>query len=260
VNCGLQASNIQIFRSLSRGITVAGACNASFSNFYIDTTANSGLGVGQDPNFATLVPTNTTFTNGVVRSSGRFNSPVVSGKDCIDISKSVKTTVTNVECSYPLIDGVFIDDAADQVTLSGVTVDAAPNVGIQAVNATNISLTNTVSRNSLGGGYAFQQMNMGTIVGASTCSSGTYGFYHSDATNMVESKLSSYDSSEGNSSNRAWWAENNSGPISLTGINIIDDETTLPIVVGGASDSKGSIVISDVSSDTHSSSVKLQLP
>lgn len=232
VNCGLTASNIQIYRSLSSGIAVRGGCNATFSNFYIDTTANSGLIVAQDPNFGTLVPKSATFNTGTVLSSGRFSSPVVSGKDCIDVSTSQGATFNNVACVYPLINGARIDGNANAVTLNGVTVDAAPNVGFAVTSATNVWLTNTVSRGSAGGGYVFNGVSAGSLNDAFACNSGVYGYYHAGTSKLAETNLTSYDSSEGNSSNRAWWAENGSSAISLNGISLVDDQTHNPIVVG----------------------------
>jgi hypothetical protein len=250
VNCGLSASNIQIYRSLSSGIAVRGACNSTFSNFYIDTTANSGLIVAQDPNFSTLVPQSAIFKNGTVLSSGRISSPVVSGKDCIDISTSQGTSISNVACVYPLISGVRTDGGANDVTLNGVTVDAAPNLGFQIDDATNVWLTNTISRNSAGGGYVFDTgYSGGSVVGAYACNSGAYGFYHAGVSHVAESTLVSYDSSEGNSSNRAWWAENGTSYISLNGIQLIDNETSKPIVVGSTG-GNGTITINEVSIDS----------
>ncbi len=259
VNCGLTASNIQIFRSLSSGIAVRGACNSSFSNFYIDTTANSGLIVGQDPNFATRVPQNTTFATGTVLSSGRFSSPVVSGKDCIDISTSQSSAFYSISCVYPLISGVRTDGGASAVTLTAVTVDAAPNLGFSISNTNNVWLTNTVSRSSAGGGYVFNSGYVGgSIVGAYACNSGGYGFYHAGVQSLAESNLVSYDSSEGNSSNRAWWAENGTQRIYLNGIKLLDDITKRPIIIGGVG-GNGTITINNVTIDSLLATVGIQL-
>ncbi len=250
VNCGFTASNIQIYRSLSSGIADRGACNSSFSNFYIDTTANSGLMIGSDVNFNMLAPTSAIFTNGIVLSSGRISSPVVAGKDCIDISTSQGTSITNVACVYPLISGVRTDGGANAVTLKGVTVDAAPNLGFQIDDATNVWLTNTISRNSAGGGYVFNTgYSWGSVAGAYACNSGTYGFYHAGVSHLAESNLVSFDSSEGNSSNRAWWAENGTSNVSLNGIQLFDNETSKPIVVGSTG-GNGTITINGVSIDS----------
>ena len=246
VNCGLTASNIQIYRSLSSGIAVRGGCGGSFSNFYVDTSANSGLIVAQDPNFATLVPKNNVFTNGTVLNSGRFNSPVVSGKDCIDVSKSAGSTFNNIACVFPLINGARIDGGADSVTLNGVTVDAAPNVGFAMGAATNVWLKNTVSRTSAGGGYVFIGTNGGSIDNGYACNSGGYGLYHAGTSGIAETNLTLYDSSEGNSSNRAWWAESGSSRISVNGVSLRDDITSNTIVVGEVG-GNGTITINGVS-------------
>jgi hypothetical protein len=246
VNCGLSASNIQIYRSLSSGIAVRGGCGATFSNFYIDTTANSGLISAQDPNFGTRVPTGNTFTNGTVRSSGRFSSPVVSAKDCIDLGMSQGTTFNNVACDYPLVNGALIDGGASDVTMNGVSMSVVPNVGFAVSGASNVWFTNTVSRNAAGGGYVFIGTSGGSLTGALACNSGVYGYYHASTSNLAESNLTSYDSSEGNSSNRAWWAENGSSNISLNGMLLIDDLTHNPIVVGEVG-GNGSIPINGVS-------------
>ena len=258
VNCGLTASNIQIYRSLSSGIAVRGGCGATFSNFYVDTTANSGLMVGQDNNFTTDVPKNNVFTNGKVLSSGRFSSPVVSAKDCIDVATSQGATFNNIECVYPLEDGANVNGNATDVTLNGVTVDAAPNVGFAVGPAKNVWLTNTISRRSAGGGYVFIGASGGSVTGAYSCNSGSYGYYHAASSNLAESNLFSYDSSEGNSSNRAWWAENGSSSISLNGIKLLDDKTRNPIVVGEVG-GNGSITINGVSIDSPFTSFVVQL-
>ena len=261
VRCGLTAGNIQIYRSLSRGITVAGACNVWISNFYIDTTANSGIGVAQDPNFRTLLPTNSNFTNGTILNSGRYSSPVVSGKDCIDIAASTGTTVTNVGCVNPLISGAFVFGGATNVQLSGVTVDASPNLGFGINESSNVRLINTVSRGSAGGGYVFNSgFNGGSMTGAYACNSGKYGFYHAQVSNIAESNLTSYDSSEGNSSNRVWWAEGNSNNISLNGMHIYDDQTHNNMVVGAAGVARGTVTINGVSIASALASVLTQLP
>ncbi|HTZ59673.1 MAG TPA: glycosyl hydrolase family 28-related protein, partial [Acidobacteriaceae bacterium] len=260
-NCGLNATNIQIFDSASRGIAVAGACGSAFSNFYIENTANSGLGIGQDATINSLVPANSTFSNGTVVNAGHYPSSISSSKDCIDVSLSTSTKVSNVECSNPMIDGLFVFDGADQVTVSGVTVDAAANVGFQAVDSTNVSLSNTVNRNSVNAGYALQQMQGGSITGAATCSSGEYGFYHSAATTLTETNLMSYDAAENDSNHRVWWAENSSQQISVNGISVLDDQThTAPDVVGGATDPAGSITVNGITQDLLGTTLSLLLP
>jgi hypothetical protein len=260
-NCGLNATNIQIYESKSRGIAVAGACGSTFSNFYIANTANSGLGIGQDPTINSLVPKNSTFSNGTVVNAGQYPSTISSLKDCIDVSLSDTTSVSNVECSNPLLDGLYVFDGANQVTISGVTSDTAGNVGFQAVDSTNVSLSNTVNRNSLSAGYSFQTTQNGTLVGAGTCSSGDYGFYHSTATNYAESNLMSFDSAENSSTHRVWWAENSSDQVSVNGLSILDDQThSAADVVGGASDAPGSLTIDGITQDLLGSTLSLQLP
>jgi Pectate lyase superfamily protein len=259
-NCGLKASNIQIYQSHSRGIAVAGACGSSFSNFFIENTSNSGLGVVQDQTIQSRIPVNSTFSDGTVVNAGRY--PGIPGsKDCIDIAESSTTTVSNVECSTPMIDGVFIFGGADQVTVSGVTVDAPANVGLQAVGSTNVSLANTVSRNSANAGYAIQSLQGGSMAGADTCSSGVYGFYHSAAIHFTESNLMSYDSAENSSMHRVWWAENNSEAVSVNGFSILDDQAHhAPDVVGGFGDASGSIVVDGITQNLLDTTLSMQLP
>jgi hypothetical protein len=259
-NCGLNASNIQIYQSHSRGIVSAGACGSSFSNFYIENTSNSGLGVVQDQTINSRIPVNNTFSNGTVVNAGRY--PGIPGsKDCIDIAESSATTVSNVECSTPMIDGLFVFGGADQVTVSGVTVDGAANVGFQAVESTNVSLSNTINRNSVYSGYAIQSLQGGSMVGVATCSSGVYGFYHSAAINFTESNLMSYDSAENSSMHRVWWAENSSQAVSVNGFSILDDQThTAPDVVGGFGDASGSIMVDGITQNLLDTTLSVQLP
>ena len=259
-NCGLKASNIQVYQSHSRGIAVAGACGSSFSNFYIENTSNSGLGVVQDHTIHSRIPDNNTFSNGTVVNAGRY--PGIPGsKDCIDIAESSATTVLNVECSTPMIDGLFIFGGADQVIISGVTVDSAANVGLQAVGSTNVSLSNTVSRNSVNAGYAIQSLQGGSMAGADTCSSGVYGFYHSAAINFTESNLMSYDSAENSSMHRVWWAENSSEALSVNGFSILDDQIhNAPDVVGGFGDPSGSIMVDGIRQNLLNTTLSMQLP
>jgi hypothetical protein len=260
-NCGLNATNLQLYQSKSRGIAVAGACGSTFSNFYIADTANSGLGIGEDPTISSLVPENSTFSNGTVVNAGHFPSTISSLKDCIDISLSNTTSVSNVECSNPLLDGLYVFDGANQVTISGVTSDTAGNVGFQSVDSTNVSLSNTVNRNSANAGYSIQNTQTGSLAGAGTCSSGAYGFYHSAATGFTESNLMSYDAAENASTHRIWWAENSSGQVSVNGFSILDDQThTAPDVVGGAGDSSGSLTVDGITQNLSGSTLSLQLP
>ena len=260
-NCGLNATNLQLYQSKSRGIAVAGACGSTFSNFYIADTANSGLGIGEDPTISSLVPENSTFSNGTVVNAGHFPSTISSLKDCIDISLSNTTSVSNVECSNPLLDGLYVFDGANQVTISGVTTDTAGNVGFQSVDSTNVSLSNTVNRNSANAGYSIQNTQTGSLAGAGTCSSGAYGFYHSAATGFTESNLMSYDAAENASTHRLWWAENSSGSVSVNGFSVLDDQThTAPDVVGGAGDSSGSVTVDGITQNLSGSTLSLQLP
>ena len=247
VNCGLTATNIQIYRSMSTGIAVRGGCGANISNFYIDTTANSGIGTGQDPNFGTRIPTNNTFSNGIILNSGRYSSPVVSGKDCIDISLATNTTVSSVNCVWPLQAGVFVDNAANNITLNGVSVDAAPLGSFVVTGATNVYFKNTVSRGAVTNGYALMNGYVGgSMSGDTACNSGNYNFYHAGSTNVSESNLISYDASMTSTLHRAWWAENGIKGISLNGISLYDDHSASQIVVGGVAPS-GYVTISGVS-------------
>ena len=260
-NCGLNATNLQLYQSKSRGIAVAGACGSTFSNFYIEDTANSGLGIGEDPTISSLVPENSTFSNGTVVNAGQFPSTISSLKDCIDISLSNTTSVSNVECSNPLLDGLYVFDGANQVTITGVTTDTAGNVGFQSVDSTNVSLSNTVDRNSANAGYSIQNTQTGSLAGAGTCSSGAYGFYHSAATGFTESNLMSYDAAENASTHRVWWAENSSGQVSVNGFSILDDQAhTAPDVVGGAGDPSGSVTVDGITQNLLGSTLSLQLP
>ena len=88
--------------------------------------------------------------------------------------------------------------------------------------------------------------------------SGVYGYYHANTSNLAETNLTSYDSSEGNSSNRAWWAENGSSRISLNGILLVDNETSNPIVVGETG-GNGTITINGVSIDSPLTTSLVQL-
>jgi hypothetical protein len=259
--CGLNATNIQIYQSKSSGISNSGACGSSYSNFYIQDTANSGLGIGKDPTINSLVPQNTTFSNGTVVNAGRYPSTISTLKDCIDISLSDSTNVSNVVCSNPLLDGLYVFNGANHVTVSGVSVDAAANVGFQPTNSTNVSLSNTIARNSVNEGYSIQGVQTGSMVGAGTCSSGTYGFYHSAATDFTESNLMSFDSAENSSMHRVWWAENSSEALSVNGFAVLDDQThPAPDVVGGAGDTSGSITIDGITQDLLGTTLTLQLP
>jgi hypothetical protein len=262
VNCGMNASNLQIFQSHSRGIAAAGSCGYNFSNFYIQDVSNSGVGALQDPTISSRVPTNNTFTNGTIVNAGTYPSAISGNKDCMDANISTLTTFSNVECYSPGSDGVYLFQGADQVTISGVSVDAAPNAGFQTGDATNIQFLNTISRNSGQTGYSLQSTQTGSLVGAATCSSGTYGFYHSGTTGVTESGLLSYDSDEGASSlHRAWWAENGSGPITVTGFTVLDDQShSAPVIVGGVGDASGSLVINGLVQDLVSSTLQVQLP
>jgi hypothetical protein len=99
------------------------------------------------------------------------------------------------------------------------------------------------------------------MVGADTCSSGVYGFYHSAAINFTESNLMSYDSAENSSMHRVWWAENSSEAVSVNGFSILDDQThTAPDVVGGFGDASGSIMVDGITQNLLDTTLSMQLP
>ena len=261
VNCGMNASNLQIFQSHSRGIAAAGSCGYNFSNFYIQDVTNSGVGALQDPTISSRIPTNNTFTNGTIVNAGTYPSPIPGNKDCVDVNVSTLTTVSNVECHSPQSDGVYLFQGADQVTISGVSVDAAGSVGFQTTDATNVQFSNTITRNSVNVGYSIQSLRGGSMVGADTCSSGVYGFYHSAAINFTESNLMSYDSAENSSMHRVWWAENSSQAVSVNGFSILDDQThSAPDVVGGFGDASGSIMVDGITQNLLDTTLSMQLP
>ena len=258
----MEASNLQIFQSHSRGIAAAGSCGYNFSNFYIQDVANSGVGALQDPTISSRVPTNNTFTNGTIVNAGTYPSAIWATRIAwtptsahSQLSRTWSATARGqTEC--------ISFSGADQVTISGVSVDAAPNAGFQTGDSTNIQFLNTISRNSGQTGYSLQSTQTGSLVGAVTCSSGTYGFYHSGTTGVTESGLLSYDSDEGASSlHRAWWAENGSGPITVTGFTVLDDQShSAPVIVGGVGDASGSLVINGLVQDLVGSTLQVQLP
>ncbi len=232
-NCGLTASHLRINNSRSRGIAVAGACTATFDDFAIDMTANSGIGSEQDTYLGSRVPTDIHFTNGTITRAGQYTSIINGNKDCVDFTNTTNSSVSGVSCGWSKNDGVFVFQQSDHITIDNVAVHDAGNVGFQAVNATNVVFSNDVTRSSAREGYAIQQVTNGQISGSTVCSAGNYGFYHSGSRGLVESNLQSYDSSEGQSSNRVWWAENMNGSLSLRGLTVFDDKAQKkPIVVG----------------------------
>lgn len=247
-NCGLTASNIRVNNSHSRGIAVAGACSATFSNFAVDMTANSGIASTQDPSIASRIPTDIHFSNGVVSRAGQYTTTVDGSKDCVDIADSTNSSVSGVTCTAPVGDGVFVFGNANNISVDTVVVNEAGSAGFQAAGSTNVSFTNDVTRSAAAGGYSLQQVSQGVISGSYSCSSVGYGFYHSRSSGITESSLQSYDDGQGNS--RVWWAEQMSGTISLNGINVANDiAQPQPLVIGGWDNPPQSVTINNVQSE-----------
>ena len=242
-NCGLTATHLIINNSHSRGIGVAGACTFTASNFYIDMTANSGIGTEQDMTIDSRVPTDLHFNNGYVSRAGQYTSIISGSKDCIDMSHTTNSTVNGVHCSASQVDGVFLFENDNNISISNSTVLNAGNVGFQAGGVSNVTFTNDVALASTNEGFALQQVNGGNITGSTTCSTGGYGFYHSGSKSILEASLQTYDSGAANF-NRAWWAENMTGSLDLKSIDVVDDEAHKTPIVVGVYNSPGAVISS----------------
>jgi hypothetical protein len=207
--CGATATGIHIQNSSTRGISVLGACNVVVSNFDINNTFAPGLYVSQDSGFR--APYNVKFTNGFVSNAGQLE----------DLGAYNATNPFGAEvlsASYVDFDNVtFLNNYGH-----GIYTSSSSYVTV------NDSLVNTTGAGNGGAGMM--------ITGCTHCAFNddridtTYaqGWDTETSSDVNISNLvvrnASTNATAG--SNRAFWNENDTGPITTNGLTVIDDQGT----------------------------------
>ena len=242
-NCGLTVSSAQITNSYSRGIAVAGGCNAVFSNVVINGTANSALAASQDQSVSSRVPTNVKFQNVVASGVGTVKSTVGGNGYCIDIGEATYVTAFNVTCANSRQDGVFVYGGANNVVVQDVVLQTSSNNGFQSAGATNVSFIDDESIAAVNNGFDIEQSTNVTLNTCQTQNAGGYGFYHSSSSNVVESSLTALNAAGTGGNHRAWWAESMTGPITASAVSVVDNRSAASGYVVGDYNLGGNAVV-----------------
>lgn len=225
-NCGFAADQITIRTSHARGIATAGACNASFSNVTIENTAYSAIAVTQDPEIESRQSTDVSISHAQVTGAGSL-AGYNGNKFCIDIANSQQVHVTDVSCDQTADDGVMIYNHAANVDIEGVTLTSSGNNGFQTTDgATYVSFLNDQATDSHQNGFDVESSQHVSLQNCQTANSGGYGFFHSATSDLNETQLISSNASTQQDHHRAWWAESMSGPVSVAGLFIRDNQNT----------------------------------
>lgn len=223
-NCGLKVERARISNSHSRGIAVAGGCNAEFSNVEIDATANSAIAAVDDAAIRSRRSQHIRFTDVSATRVGTVTSSVSGNKYCVDVGKADDVSILRLTCSDSREDGVFVYDGANQVAIENVVLQHAGNNGFQTSNARNVSFLDDTIIASTNSGFDIESSSQITLRNCKTESAGGYGFYHSRSSGVTESGLFAKNSATKTGNHRAWWAEGMSGPIVVNGLSVIDDQ------------------------------------
>lgn len=191
---GFTGTNIQSYGSASRGISVPGQSNVRISNFYVTNAAKSGIITLTDYSYKTRRPSNVTWTNGQITNSGLYG---------------IQT------------------DASDGVSYSGIQVSNSGSGGwygcdteCSNITSTNLAVTSGVKESAVFLG----SINHGKFSNITITNNPTYGMYITKSSDLSLSGVTMTNVSQTDPLARAWWAENNVGSITLSGLTVVDDQ------------------------------------
>jgi hypothetical protein len=257
-NCGLIVSSAQIHNSHSRGIAVAGGCNAIFNNIQITGTTNSALAVIQDTSINSRISTNVKFSNAVISGVGTI--PGVAGnKYCLDIGNSTYVTANNISCADSAETGVFVYNNAAHILAQNIDLKSAGNNGFQSVGSTYVSFINDTVTGATGNGFDVEGSTHVVLQSCGSNGVAGYGFYHSGSSTITESALLAQNVARSRGNNRAWWAENMSGSLSVNGLSVTDDQSSATgYVVGDAMDSSVPVTVTNIIFNLRNGSPSIQ--
>ncbi|KAA6461165.1 hypothetical protein DYQ86_13040 [Acidobacteria bacterium AB60] len=243
LNCGLTIQKAMIQNSRSRGIAVAGACNAKFFEITIKGTANSAIAAVEDRVIQSRISTHVSFQNVVVDGAGTLQSAIHGNGYCIDISHSTDVTVSNVTCNGSPDDGVFVYDGARSILVEKVILKHPGNNGFQTANANNVQFLDDTVSGAVNNGFDIESSSAVTVRRCQSIDSGGYGFFHSGSANVSETDLTSQNASMTAKHGRAWWAENMSGSISAESLTVVDDRAKASGYIVGDDNLKGNALV-----------------
>ncbi len=242
-NCGLRVERARITNSRSRGIAVAGGCNADFANVAIDATANSAIAAVDDATIQSRRSVHIRFTDVQATRAGAIKSSVGGNGHCVDVGKADDVAILRVTCSDSREDGVFAYDGANHVAIEKVVVKNAGNHGFQSSHARNISFVDDVAISSANNGFDIEASSGVVLRDCKTEGADGYGFYHSASSNVDESGLVSLNSAARTGNHRAWWADNMSGTILVRGLSVLDDQPKATGYIVGDDTSSGNQLV-----------------
>ena len=234
--CGLLVSSAEIRNSHSRGVAVAGACNATFTHLHIVGTANSGVAVVQDRSIHSRTPTNVRFAGALIEDVGTL--PGVPGnKHCVDVGKASHVSASDIWCNHIADTGVSIYNKSVDIAMENVHVTSAGNNGFQSVGSNDVRFLKDRVTGAFGNGFDIEGSANVTVQDCAGDTLAGYGFYHSGSSHVTESSLAVRNAAVSKGNHRAWWAEEMVSATSVHGLTVTDDQSVATgYVVGDAGD------------------------
>lgn len=187
------AANIRVYRADARGISVVGQSEVTVSNFFVDTTAASGLIVAQEQSYNTRVPSDVRLSNGIVKNAGTM--PGSAGP----------------EDGTPR-DGIFLSSVGENVEINDIRIVSPHEHGINALYANNdrqIHLSNVYIKDAGSGGVLLREQAEVFLDEILVDGSEGVGFSFMDNDRLNYGRLVAINTCRSDPSNRAFNFERN---------------------------------------------------
>jgi hypothetical protein len=216
-NSGFVGTNIQSYGSRARGISVPGQSNVAISNFYVSNAEKAGIITQTDYSYQTRRPSHVTWSNGRITGSKLFG---------IQTDGSDNISYKNIQVSNSRSGGWYgCDDTCNNISASDISLSAG--LGGSALYAGSI--------------------NTGTFSNVTISQNPTYGMFITNSSGLSFSNLSITNVSQTDTLARAWWAENNFGKVSVSGLTVTDNqEAATGFVVGEYSNPANSVTVTSI--------------
>lgn len=242
--CGGTVSNVHVQNGSARGIAVVGGCDIAVSDFDINNTYAPGLYVSAESGYHAT--SHVKFANGFVTNggaltiSGTHNSSNSWGAQ---VATASYVDFDNVQIISPYGDGFETDSTVDHVNIKNSTVVNAQlgsggGGGMVIMTCSHCDLSND---------------RLDTIY-----SDGFYSNASSDL-NITNLVIRNSSTNTGSGLNRAFWNETESGPVTTTGLEIIDDQgTPTGYIVGDFNNGSNPVLTTGIASKITGGSLTVQ--
>jgi hypothetical protein len=226
---GFTGKSIQVNNSGARGIGVAGQSNVNISNFSVTNTKASGIITLDDLSYNMRRPSNVNW------SSGTITAPQLFG---IQVDSSDNVTFTSIDVKKANYGGFY---ACDNTCAN--------------INGSDLSFEDTGD----GVGLYAAKIAKGTFSGIDIDRSLDYGVYISGSSALTFTNLSIKDTAITGGQGRAWWAENDTGKITVSGLTISDDQPgATGYIVGEYNNPSSSISVTGIVSEIENGTLSIQ--